>query len=170
MFHILQRFMRHSRLRVGTLTFWGPPEFLSTCRASVERLQSLDPELHKHVTERERLCFYYSGKRLEQALFPRSFSINDGYADWHSDGIISRLVYAAFLANAFPRQVINAAERPAARASHRDVITRTGAWLAARSFPEPWWIAFKRTFPTAITLEVAEENAGRSVGGHQRSY
>jgi len=142
MFCILQRLMGHSRFRVGTLTFWKP-EFLSTCRASVERLHSLDPELHERVTERERLCFYYSGKRSEQALFPRSSSISDAYTDWHSDGIISRLVYAAFLANAFPRQVITAAERPAARASHRDVMTRTGAWLAARSFPEPLVACFQ---------------------------
>lgn len=136
MFYVLQRLLGHSRLRVGTLTFWGPPEFLSTCSASVERLHHLDPELHDRVTEHERLCFYHTEKRLEQAVFPRVFSVSDSYADWHSDGILARLVYAAFLASAFPLQIISAAERRAARATHRDVMARTGAWLAARSFPE----------------------------------
>ena len=163
MFYVLQRLMEHSRLRVGTLTFWGPPEFLSTCSASVERLQSLDAELHERVTEHERLCFYHSGKRLEQAFFPRSFSVSDSYADWQSDGIIARLVYAAFLARAFPRQVISAADRLAARARHDDVLAQTGAWLAARSFPEPLVECFQEETSGQVTPpnQSLEPTAGR---------
>jgi hypothetical protein len=132
--------MGHSRLRVGTLTFWGPQHFLESCNASVRRLQELDAELFTRLTTAQRLEFYYSPKHLEQAYFVWIFSIDDSYTAWQSDGIIARLVYAAQLATLIPRRVVTKAM---SRALHSEVNATTRLWLETRHFPEPLVHAFR---------------------------
>lgn len=131
--YILFTIRGYSRLRIGTLTFWGPRDFLETCAASVRRLHELDSELHIRLTTQQRLVFYYSPKRLEQAYYVWIFSIDDSYLGWQSDGIIARLVYSAQLAAVIPRQVVSDAM---SRTLHTTVNTMTRSWLEAQRFPE----------------------------------
>jgi hypothetical protein len=138
--HVFFRLMGHSRLRVGTLTFWGPRDFLESCTASVRRLQELDADLFTRLTTQQRLEFYYSPKHLEQAYFVWLFSIDDSYTAWHSDGIIARLVYSAQLATLIPRRVVTKAM---SRALHSEVNATTRLWLETRHFPEPLVHAFR---------------------------
>ncbi len=135
--HILLRLMGYSRLRVGTLTFWGSPEFLASCETAVHRLEELDSELHSSLTRQQRLMFYYSPKHLEQASSIWYFSINDSYTSWQVDGIIARLVYAARFAASCRSRIVTKTERSKVRALHAQVCAATSAWLAARCFPEP---------------------------------
>src|SRR5438445_10615536 len=79
-FYALLRLMGHSPLRIGTLTFWGEPEFLATCETAVRRLQNLDTDLHTSLTHRLKLMFYHSPKHLEQVWPIWFFSIDDAYA------------------------------------------------------------------------------------------
>jgi hypothetical protein len=132
--------MGHSRLRVGTLTFWGPRDFLVSCTASVRRLQELDAELFTRLTTQQRLEYYYSPKHLEQAYIVWIFSIDDSYTAWHSDGIIARLVYSAHLATLIPHQVVTKA---ISRDLHSEVNATTRLWLETRHFPESLVDAFR---------------------------
>ena len=131
--HIMFRLMGHSRQSIGSLTFWGPREFLDSCTASIHRLQELDAELYARLTMRQTLEFYYDPKHLIQANYAWIFSIDDSYTAWHSDGIIARLVYSSQLAALMPRRAIPKATR---RALYSDVMTTTRLWLESRYFPE----------------------------------
>ena len=130
---ILQRLMGHSRLRIGTLTFWGPRDFLDTCAASVQRLHELDSELHTRLTTQQKLVFCYAPKGLVHAYFAWIFSIDDSYMAWQSDGVITRLVYAAQLATLIPRRAIS---MEATHALHSEAMMTTRLWLEAHGFPE----------------------------------
>jgi hypothetical protein len=138
--HVFFRLMGHSRLCVGTLTFWGPRDFLESCTESVRRIQELDPELFNRLTTKQKLEFYYSPKHLEQAYFVWLFSIDDTYTAWHSDGIIARLVYSAQLATLIPRRVVTKAM---CHALHSEALATTRLWLETRHFPEPLVDAFR---------------------------
>jgi hypothetical protein len=140
-FFIFNRLSRHSCLRIGTLTFWGPREFLESCTASVRRLQELDAELYARLTTRQRLEFYYDPKHLIQANYAWIFSIDDSYTAWHSDGIIARLVYSSQLAALMPRRAI---PKEARRALYSDVMTTTHLWLESRHFPESLVSSFQK--------------------------
>lgn len=129
------KLLRYSRLRVGTLSVLGPPAFIALCKPSIERFRSLDPDLHRCLTEREEVCIYYDPKRLDQALFPRLFSVNDAFVAWSSDGIIARFAYIAFAISAFPRGVISAEGAAAAKAKEYSVRAETKAWLENHGFP-----------------------------------
>ncbi len=144
---ISQIFLRciwRSPLRIGTLTFWGPRDFLETCAASVLRLQELDSQLHSQLTTMQKLTFYYSPKYLRQAYFLWIFSISDSWTVWKSDGIIARLVYSAQLATSMPRQVMSKA---ASDALHSEVSAKTLSWLEAHQFPKPLADCFRETPP-----------------------
>lgn len=136
-FNLLIRLMGHSRLRIGTLTFWGSPEFLSRCETAVERIAALDSDLHSQMTHRQMLTFYHSPKRLEVAYSLWYFSIDDSYTSWETDGIIARLVYAAHLATSDSPTVTLKTKRPSGRALHAEANATTGAWLESHSFPKP---------------------------------
>ena len=124
----------HSPLRIGTLTFWGPRDFLETCAASVRRLQELDSELHSRLTTKQKLIFYYSPKYLRQAYFLWIFSIDNTWTVWKSDGIIARLVYSAQLVTLMPKRVMSKA---ASHVLHSEVSAKTLSWLEAHQFPKP---------------------------------
>jgi hypothetical protein len=150
--HVLLRLMGYSRLRIGSLTFWGSPEFLASCESAVHRLQELDSDLHSILTSRQRLVFHYSPKHLHQMQMTSLwyFSINESCTSWQTDGIIARLVYAARLAASGRPRIVMKSERPAARALHAMVCAQTSAWLAVRSFPEPLVNCFReKSFDTA---------------------
>ena len=140
---ILLRLMGHSRLRIGTLTFWGERGFLTTCNTAVCRLRKLDPDLHASLTQDHKLVFYHSPRHLEEVCTIGYFSIDEAYYSWQADGVIARLVYAARLAVCgLPRFVPNE-EMPSVRAAHAAVCLATAAWLAERSFPERLVDCFK---------------------------
>ena len=124
----------HSPLRIGTLTFWGPRDFLETCAASVQRLQELDSELHSRLTTKQKLIFYYSPKYFRQAYYLWIFSIDNTWTVWKSDGIIARLVYSAQLVTLMPRRVMSKA---ASRALHSEISAKTLSWLEKHQFPKP---------------------------------
>jgi hypothetical protein len=132
--HILFRLMGHSSNSVGSLTFWGPHEFLDSCTASIHRLQELDAELYVRLTTRQRLEFYYDPKRLIQANYAWIFSIDDSHTAWRSEGIIARLVYSSELAAVMPRRAIPKATR---QVLYSDVLTTTRLWLERQHFPMP---------------------------------
>lgn len=134
---------RLSRLRIGKLDFWGPTEFLSYCQAGVQRLEKLDPDLHSTLTRHQRMTFFYSPKHLDQAYSLWYFSIDDSYTSWKADGLIARLVYAAYLSNSGWPRVVTREDRPSVRALHTEVWAKTSAWLSAHSFPEPLVNAFR---------------------------
>jgi hypothetical protein len=133
--HIIFRLMGYSRLRIGTLTFWGPRDFLESCTASVRRLQELDSELYARLTTQQKLVFCYMPKHLQQAYFAWIFSINDAYTVWQSDGIIARIVYSSQLVAQLPRRTVFT--NATSQALHSEVNAKTRLWLEAHSFPEP---------------------------------
>lgn len=132
-FYVLFRIKGYSRMRIGTLTFWGPRDFLQNCTASLRRLQELDSELYSRVTTEQKLVFFYSPKQLVQAYFVWFFSIDDSYTVWKSDGIIARLVYSAQLAVSIPRRIV---PKSINRALHSEVRAATRSWLEEHRFPE----------------------------------
>jgi hypothetical protein len=133
---ILLRLTGHSRLRIGTLTFWGERGFLTTCNTAVCRLRELDPDLHASLTQDHKLLFYHSPRHLEQVCPAGYFSIDDAYYSWQADGVIARLVYAARLVVCGLPRFVTKEEQPSARAAHAAACLATTAWLAERSFPE----------------------------------
>jgi hypothetical protein len=130
--HLLSRMEGQSCLRIGTLSFWGPRDFLEKCSASVQRLQELDSELYFRLTTRQKLEFYYNPKLL-QTYYLWIFSIDDSYLAWQNDGIIARIVYSAQLAELFPRRAVS---KTASRALYSEVVQTTRVWLKARAFPK----------------------------------
>ena len=132
--HIMFRMMGYSRLRVGTLTLWGPREFLEASTAAVSRLRELDSGLHDRLTTHQKLEFVYTAKHSQELSVVRIFTIDDSYMVWKSDGIIARLVYSAQMANLISRRVDSMAK---SRALHSQVLATTRSWLEARRFPEP---------------------------------
>jgi len=144
--HLLYRMAGHSCLRIGTLRFWGPRDFLEKCSSSVQRLHDLDSELYSRLTTRQRLEFYYNPK-LVQAYYAWLFSIDDSYLAWQTDGIIARLVYSAQLAALFPRRAISKAT---SQALYSEVMATTRAWLKARTFPKELVDCFREPPSTAL--------------------
>jgi|GEM_PF-6466743 hypothetical protein len=137
--HLIYRLNGDSCLRVGTLRFWGPRDFLEKCSSSLQRLRDLDSELYSRLTTRQKLEFYYNPTLL-QAYYVWMFSIDDSYLAWQTDGIIARLVYSAQLAALFPRRAISKAK---SRSLYSEVMATTRAWLEARSFPKELIDCFK---------------------------
>ena len=129
-------FMRHSRLRIGTLTFWGPRNFLESCTASLQRLQELDSELFIRLTTQQKLVFYSNPKHLHQAAYIWIFSITDSYTVWRNDGIIARIVYSSLYVSQHP-QKRTVFSKETSQVLHSKVNAKTGSWLEARHFPEP---------------------------------
>jgi hypothetical protein len=133
-FYVVNRLIGNSRLSIGQLSFWGPPEFLHLCKDSAERLRKLDPALYARLTEQQSLCLY-SATRLEQAYFPQTFSVPDSFTQWGTDGVIARLVYASYVGSAFGLKVLTVRRRVAAVEVHREIKAHTQRWLEQRGFP-----------------------------------
>jgi len=128
------RMMGYSRLRLGTLTLWGPREFLAASAAAVSRLRELDSGLHHRLTAQQKLEFVYMARHSQESSVVRIFTIDDSYMVWKSDGIIARIVYSAQLASVIPRRVDS---KMKIRALNSQVMATTRSWLEAHRFPEP---------------------------------
>jgi hypothetical protein len=149
--HIMFKLMGYSRLRLGTLTFWGPPKFIEAGTAAVQRLCELDSVLHDHLTTRQRLEFVYLPTRLEDMYAVRIFSVDDSYMAWKLDGIIARLVYSAQFITLYPRRVDSEAK---SRALHSQIRATTKSWLEAHHFPQPLIDCFQeKAAPPNTALE-----------------
>ena len=127
------RFGKYSRLRIGKFLILGPPTLVALCKLSMERLHNLDPELHRHLTEHEKVWMYYDPELLHDAPDWRLFSVTDRYAAWREDGIISRLVYINFKISVFPDYSIQ--DEAEVRAKQRLVVAQWKLWLEAHNFP-----------------------------------
>ena len=130
---IVTRFAKYSRLRIGKLLILGPPAVVALCKLSLERLQSLDPDLHRHLTEHEKVCIYYDPELLQDMPDWRLFTVTDRYVAWREDGIISRLVYINFKMSVFPRYSIQ--DEAEGRAKQRSVVAQWKLWLENHKFP-----------------------------------
>jgi len=130
---VMPRFAKYSRLRIGKLLILGPPSVVALCKLSIERLHGLDPDLHQHLTEHEKVCIYYDPEQLHDMPDWRLFTVNDRYIAWRDDGIIARLIYINFKISVFPRYSIQ--EEAEGRAKQRSVMTQTKLWLEAHNFP-----------------------------------
>lgn len=134
---IVCRLARYSQLRIGTMEFWGPRDFLDSCSTSVRRLKELDSELYTRATTQQKLMFWYDPdpkRHQHQAYFVWIFSINRSYTAYQSDGIIALLVYSAQLAALMPRGIYSEAMSVSL---HSEARATTRSWLEARHFPEP---------------------------------
>jgi hypothetical protein len=122
------------RLRVGRLSILGDPGFLSLCSSSVERLEHLDPALHRVLTDHSVwLLQTTEGLPYVGNLGPPwLFSVEPGYGAWQSDGIVARLIYIAFCVSAFPEVCTSVKE---SEARHNVVMTRSRSWLENRGLP-----------------------------------
>jgi len=127
------RFARYSRLRIGKLLILGPPSVVALFKQAIERLRSLDPDLHRHLTEYEKVCIFYDPELLNDAPDWRLFTVTDRYIAWREDGIISRLVYINFKISVFPRYSIQ--EEAEGRAKQRSVVAHWKLWLETHNFP-----------------------------------
>lgn len=141
LFYVYNKGLRHSSLRMGTLTFWGPQIFLESCAASVERLRKLDPDLFYRITTKQRLDFYYDPKHQTQVNYAWIFSLDDLCLSWKTDGIIARVVCAFYLAELLPRRAIPKATR---RTLNSHAFATTSAWLERHGFPEPLVSVYKK--------------------------
>ncbi|MGH7975957.1 MAG: hypothetical protein ACREC8_04780 [Limisphaerales bacterium] len=130
---IAARFGKYSRLRIGKFLILGPPALAALCKLSMERLHNLDPDLHRHLTEHEKVCMYYDPERLSDMPDWRLFSVTDRYIAWREDGIISRLVYINFKISVFPNYSIQ--DEAEGRAKQRSVVAQWKLWLEAHNFP-----------------------------------
>ncbi len=130
---IVARFAKYSRLRIGKLLILGPPAVITLFKLAIERLHNLDPDLHRHLTEHEKVCIYYDPELLHEMPDWRLFTVNDRYVAWREDGIISRLVYINFKISVFPRYSIQ--ERAKEQAKQKSVMSQWKLWLEAHNFP-----------------------------------
>jgi hypothetical protein len=119
----------------GRCSFWGNEDFLNLCDQSLNELQGLDPELYGKMMDGQRLYFYSNNKKSEQVPYAGIFSINDGFCDWGTKGIIARLVYAFYLSEVRRDRSFSPRERMLLQESHSQVKVRTREWLAAHDFP-----------------------------------
>src|ERR1700690_649726 len=129
---IVSRFGKNSRLRIGKLLILGPPSFVALCKQSIERLHSLDPNLHRHLTEHENVCIFYNPERLRDMADWRMFTVTDRYVAWREDGIIARLVYIHFKNSVFLRY--SNQEGIEGQEKQRSVMAQTNLCLATHSF------------------------------------
>jgi hypothetical protein len=130
---IVTRFGKNPRLRIGKLLILGPPSFVALCKESIERLHGLDPDLHRHLTEHEKVCISHDPERLSDMPDWRMFTVTDRYVAWREDGIISRLVYINFKISIFPRYSIQ--DRAKEQARQKSVVAQWKLWLESHNFP-----------------------------------
>jgi hypothetical protein len=129
---IVSRFGKNSRLRIGKLLFLGPASFVALCKQSVERLHNLDPDLHQHLTEHEKVYISYDPERLSDMPDWRMFTVTDRYVAWREDGIISRLVYIYFKNSVFLRY--SNQEGAEGQEKQQSVVAQWKRWLEAHNF------------------------------------
>jgi len=130
---LVSRFGKNRRLRIGKLLILGPPSFVALCKQSVERLHSLDPNLHQYLTEHEKVCISYDPEWLSDIPDWRIFTVPEQYVAWREDGIISRLVYIYFKNVVFLRY--SNQEGAEGREKQRSVVAQWKLWLEAHNFP-----------------------------------
>lgn len=121
------------RLRIGKLLILGPPAVVALFKLALEQLHSLDPDLHRHLTEHEKVCIYYDSELLHDMPEWRLFTVTDRYIAWREDGIISRLVYINLKISVFPRYLIQ--DEAEERAKQRSVVAQWKLWLENHKFP-----------------------------------
>ncbi len=131
---VLAPIMGLRRSRVGKLSILGDEGFLSICNFSVKRLEHLDPMLHRLLTERP--VFLLQSPKAAPYVGglgpPWLFSVSPRAVEWKTDGIVARLVYAAFCISRFPTGYARAEE---AEATHKAVMALSRSWLENRGFP-----------------------------------
>jgi hypothetical protein len=124
----------YRRLSIGKLSVLGDASFLSLCNSSVERLERLDPILHRLLTNRP-VWLFHSAKAepyVGNLGPPWLFSVHPRAVEWGSDGMVARLVYIAFCISRFPAGYARPEE---AEATHKAVMALSHSWLESRSFP-----------------------------------
>jgi hypothetical protein len=135
---IVSAVSRPQLIRIGKLRVCGPPEFLDLCRASVERLATLDSNIYRHFTTNRKVLVSFDLRGMPGGSGPPwCLFINEAYAKWQTDGVIAQLVYMFYLMSVFPRHFAYMHEDVAVRATHRGVLAKTKVWLEAHNFPEP---------------------------------
>lgn len=134
-FFIGMKILGFSRKNWGRCSFWGGEAFLALCAESLGELKALDSDLYEKMTQGQRLYFYSSTKKSEQAAHAGIFSINDGFCNWGAKGIIARLVYAFYLAEDRRDRCFSPRERMLLQESHSRVKAQTRGWLDQHSFP-----------------------------------
>jgi hypothetical protein len=120
------------RFRVGKLSVWGDSGFLELCKASIERLNTLDPGLHRALTS-QRWAWVLQDRKGTGDAPPRLFAINPSYAAWEAEGVVARLVYAAFCITVLSERRTFGEEF---RSTHQKAMNNCRSWLQTRGFPE----------------------------------
>jgi hypothetical protein len=121
------------RFRSGKLLILGPQPLITLCKSSLERLNKIDPDLHRHLTEHEKVCIFYDPELLHDTPDWRLFTVTERYVVWREDGIIARLVYINFKISVFPRYIIQKGAE--GRAKQRSVVAQWKLWLENHKFP-----------------------------------
>ncbi len=131
-FRVAARGRGLNRLCVGKLSVWGDSCFVGLCKASIERLRTLDPELHRTLTS-HRWAWVFQDQQGTGDAPPRLFGINSSYTAWESDGGVARLVYAAFCISVLSERRTFGEEF---RSTHQRAMVNSRSRLQARCFPE----------------------------------
>src|ERR1017187_1362805 len=135
-FRVGEKVHGHRRLRSGKLSVWGDADFLNVCSSSIDRLQSLDCDLHLVLTQRRWVWVLQASKGTPYMGClgpPWLFNVDPLYMSWHSDGIIARLVYVAFCISEFSTHHTSKEEM---QERHLIVMKSSGSWLEMRGFPQ----------------------------------
>ena len=127
----------------GQCSFWGNEAFLALCAESLGELKRLDSDLYDKMTRGQRLYFYSSTKKSEQASQAGIFSINDGFCSWGMKGVIARLVYAFYLAEERRGRCFSPREHMLLQEMHSRVKARTRGWLDHHGFPQKFGEIFR---------------------------
>jgi len=120
-----------NRMRVGKLSLWGDSSFLELSKASIERLRVLDPALHATLTSSRWAWIFQDRQGIGDAP-PRLFGINPSWTAWERDGVVARLVYAAFCISVLSERKTVGEEF---RSSHQTAMVKSRSWLQTRGFP-----------------------------------
>lgn len=121
-----------NRCRVGKLSVWGDSGFVALCKASIERLRTIDPELYRTLTGQQWAWVIQDRQGTGDAP-PRLFGINPSYTAWESDGVVARLVYAAYCISVLSERRTFGEEF---RSAHERAMNKSRSWLQTRGFPE----------------------------------
>ncbi len=87
------RALGYRSAETGHCWFWGPPEFLTLCLKSMQRLSTMDQSLYESLSG-QNLTIWYEPNG--PAVFLRHFGISENFAAWKEQGIIACIICAHF--------------------------------------------------------------------------
>jgi hypothetical protein len=127
------------RRRTGKLSIWGDSVFQDLCKASLDRLKTMDPGLYRTLTNTHWIWVFQSLDGAGDAP-PRLIAVNRSWTAWQSEGVVARLAYAAFCMS-----LLRGTCGEEFRSKHRTVMSHNRSWLRTKGFPGDLVCCFAET-------------------------